>query len=563
MTLTMTSRNAKSPLRSPLLGMIWLSWWPYRRIAALLAAYTGALAVVFHNLGTSFHFAHLLLFPIVWGVLYLLAAFIGLDADLGSMESAYPRHMLHLPVTTRSLVALPMLCGVATIALTWTLPAWFVLRPMGIHAPVGWPALTFGALLATSQVLAWSPMPMRFLRGILALIFLPLIAVFGILGVLHVAGPALEYGVNATIIVIAFLSGSKAVVIARRGDTPQWTLLSPEKSRALFTLDLPEKGFRSPAAAQIWFEWRRHGSSLPFLCGMMFLLTLPLVFFHVTVRLGGYPSWSHGILGIRVSGWVQGLLDFSILPLLFAIVPSGSAKGKSWRQDIRASAFGAARPQTSAQLVSARLQTAAISAVVAWSISAAVIGVALSLPASDHTHVGLLFTLALHYMTPRSWMAVIVAAFAALALTWKFQADSLFTELSGEPWLAQWVYPFAASTLIPLLIALPTLAIDYPATLHRAAGEIPSAIHMAALIKLPLAILLPWTLARRGLIARTALARIVLVWSAVAVSLFAAIHSLVPSSIASAWTIAATVFLMMPAVRISLAPLAWEWNRHR
>ena len=56
---------------------------------------------------------------------------------------------------------------------------------------------------------------------------------------------------------------------------------------------------------------------------------------------------------------------------------------------------------------------------------------------------------------------------------------------------------------------------------------------------------------------------IVLIWTAVYAVLVATIGWLVPQGSVSAWLIPAAVFLIMPAVRIGLAPLAWEWNRHR
>ena len=52
-------------------------------------------------------------------------------------------------------------------------------------------------------------------------------------------------------------------------------------------------------------------------------------------------------------------------------------------------------------------------------------------------------------------------------------------------------------------------------------------------------------------------------WPLIAVSLCILLCWLVPSELAPWYLIAACVVLVMPLVRISLAPLALAWNRHR
>ena len=62
-------------------------------------------------------------------------------------------------------------------------------------------------------------------------------------------------------------------------------------------------------------------------------------------------------------------------------------------------------------------------------------------------------------------MLTILVAVTCIALTWKFQVDSLFTELSGEPWLAMWVYPCAIAALIPLVFIALHLLVAFVQTI--------------------------------------------------------------------------------------------------
>ena len=562
MSVAIAKPTMSKPVSSPAVGLAWLTWRRSRIVVSLTALYGIALAAVLQTTDLPPAIDHCALIPLAWGVLYMLAALIGADADLVSAESAFPRYMLPLPMRTSALVAWQMVYGIAPIAFIWMLSARFILAPMGVAAPLIWPAFALGAIIAVSQLISWAAMPLRYIRGIIAMLALPAVIGFAALGAIHVVSQAAEYIVNAMLILGAYDLSVKTVSMTRRGDTPSWALQNDNLAEAI-RLETPTVPFRSPMAAQVWFEWKRHGMSLAMLCGGMFLLTIPAVFMHQTVRLGGLPEWSYGILGIRVSNWAQALLDFSVLPLLFACVPAGSAKGKAWRQDLKVNTFGAARPLTSMAFVVARLRTAWLSTLAAWGVSGLVVAVTLSLPAANHHIVAPLAVHILHYMTPQLWFASIICAVLAVGLTWKFQVDSLFTELSGETWLAMWVYPFAVATLIPLIFAIPAAGMAYPSLLKHAITFLPAVIIAAALIKLPLAIAVVCTLIRRGLMPTPTFIRMAAIWAIVALVIFCALVYAIPASMVSTGLIAASVFLMMPVVRIGLAPLAWEWNRHR
>ena len=68
---------------------------------------------------------------------------------------------------------------------------------------------------------------------------------------------------------------------------------------------------------------------------------------------------------------------------------------------------------------------------------------------------------------------------------------------------------------------------------------------------------------RRRLLDGRAVARLVSLWLAGVVGLFAVLCRLVPSDAARWHLLAPGAVLAVPLVRISLAPLAVAWNRHR
>src|SRR3989449_6538852 len=75
---------------------------------------------------------------------------------------------------------------------------------------------------------------------------------------------------------LAYLAARFAVARARRGGVPDWR--GTRARRAAAAVLLPRRAFPTPARAQAWFEWRRHGRSLPALVAMVVPFELALLF---------------------------------------------------------------------------------------------------------------------------------------------------------------------------------------------------------------------------------------------------------------------------------------------
>src|SRR5262245_728087 len=103
------------------------------------------------------------LLPLI-AMAWILNALIFSPADLGAKGSAFPTHMLVLPVRTRALVGWPMVYGAALITSLWLLLAVSLLIPAGIPVRLILPAAILMAVTTWTQAIAFSPFPSAFAR---------------------------------------------------------------------------------------------------------------------------------------------------------------------------------------------------------------------------------------------------------------------------------------------------------------------------------------------------------------------------------------------------------------
>ena len=122
-------------------------------------------------------------------------------------------------------------------------------------------------------------MPYR-LPGLRVLFTLGLLLVVDVI-VIYAFERGVSEGVMVAIVAphlpLAYLTAWYAVVRARRGDTPDWGGALPWRSRAAGATRR-RAAFASPARAQFWFEWQRHGRSLPVLVALVLPFELWLLF---------------------------------------------------------------------------------------------------------------------------------------------------------------------------------------------------------------------------------------------------------------------------------------------
>jgi hypothetical protein len=491
------------------------------------------------------------------GVIPLAAAFMmmlsvfsfGFQADLSGRESIYPTRMFALPVRTAALAFWPMLYGTATAAALWLIVALAVFRPCGVYLPVVWPALLAAVVVAWTQVLMWMPYPLPLLRIFAAVI---------LLGAL-VAGPqfAAEYDVPDTVLTavlapllpLGYIAAWAAVGRTRCGDVPDWRWLIALPRRMPACLPRRRFSFASAARAQLWFEWRRHGRSLPLLVGLLLPFSLTLLFVADTDT----PDFV-----------LLTLVGVLLLPIFMAgfATTTVSKSNPHVRDYYGLSAFTATRPMTSAALVAAKLKMAVWSTLAAWGLVLVAIPMALSLSGNWPVVVE----------SARNWLAsesplraaiiVVLIALGLVVLTWKQLVQNLYIGLTGREWIIKSTV-FAALALFVILGPISKWIYDHKQ--HHAAvlDLLPWLAGVAVFVKVAAAVCVLRANRRQVLIERRAVLAIVGSWLACVVCLFGLLAWLVPEAIVSRILLTFGTILIVPLTRPVLAPLALAWNRHR
>ncbi len=340
-------------MRGPAFAIPWGVWCRHRGAFLASAVTLFAMAV-----------AYPLLFATVWEPAAVLAsvlppvvvfgfvmnALLFVD-DYGSLAAGYPRRMLALPMRTNTLVAWPMLYGTATVVLLW-LATGLVYRRSGFETPPLLPALGLAAVLAWMQALSWSPIAPPGARIVLAA---GLLTVLGAPPLWLLATErASEFTVAALLagyLAAAFVVARAGVARARHGDEWQFQLAVPlpwwPGQRAMRRVP-----FRSAGRAQLWYEWRSHGLSLPLMAGTLIVL------------FQGYLLFQRDA-GLRAAATL-----LLLIPMLMAgtMGVNLARMGPFWVPANKSFPFAATRPMSSGGLIAAKFRMAALSVLLTWAV---------------------------------------------------------------------------------------------------------------------------------------------------------------------------------------------------
>ncbi|HET6315784.1 MAG TPA: hypothetical protein VFG86_04955, partial [Chloroflexota bacterium] len=297
-------------------------------------------------------FGFVVMLPISATFTYFLALFsFGLSGDLVARQSTYPARMFTLPVTTAALAGWPMLFGSAALALLWLVTRLCALWPSGIAVPLIWPAFLAAALLAWTQALTWLPYGLPGLRVIVTVLWLAVIDSVVLLALNYNAREPVMLAILAPQVPLAYFAARFAVARARRGDVPDWRGIFARIGQ-LANVPNRRDHFPSPASAQLWFEWRRHGRSLPALLGIVLPFELALLFV-----AGDTPALVFSIL-----------LGVLLTPVFLAVFAAATVrKANPYGGDsYGVTPFMATRPLSSAALIAAKLKATLGSTLAAW-----------------------------------------------------------------------------------------------------------------------------------------------------------------------------------------------------
>src|SRR6266550_2736325 len=327
-----------------------------------------------------------------------------------------------LAVTNAALVGWPMLYGTASMAILWLAARLFAVWPSGIAIPLIWPALLAAALLAWTQALMWMPYGLPGIRLIVAVLGLAALDTVVLLAIHFKAGEPRMVAILAPQLPLAYLVARFAVARARRGEVPDWRgVFGRLVTNAVLTRRRDH--FPSPARAQAWFEWRRHGRSLPALVGLLLPFELALLWLAKDA-----PAFVFEILFLAL-----------ITPPFMAACTAWtvSQPNPQGRDSYGVPPFIATRPLTSAELIAAKLKMAMWSTLAAWLVVLVALPLALEWSGTWSVVTERARRMNDAIGTPRAATVVLLILAGFIVATWKQLVQSLHIGLSGREWIVK------------------------------------------------------------------------------------------------------------------------------
>ena len=543
-------------MRSPAIAIAWGFFKRHRWGLSAVILYLLVLGTVrLLDLGPgrprgSERFAFTVIMPLSFSFMYLMVVFcFGLAGDLAGRQSMYPARMFTLPVTTNALAGWPMLYGTVAMAGVWVAATLLTLWPSGINAPLIWPALFVAALLAWTQVLMWMSYGLPGLRVVVAVLFLVAICLILILGIHFKPAELLMVAILAPQLPIAFFIARAAVARARHGDVPDWQGRFVRRGQAAGASPRRRDHFPSPGSAQAWFEWRQHGRSLPVWVGILLPFELAFLF----LGSNDTPAFIlYVLLGVLLT---PAFMATFAAPALF--------KPTSQASDSRdMTPFEAARPLTSTALIAAKLKVALWSTLATWLLVLVAIPLALALSGTWPAVIELARQLAEAVGTPRAVVVVLLAFWLLVASTWKQLVQSLYIGLSGREWLVR-ASLFLGLLLVTVIVGLVQWAREESGLRVTLWNAMPWILAVLVLLKMSAAAWIATRLYQSRLLGDRTLVAGAAGWLLAVLALYGLLVWFASTPLIPRYYLLLAAILAIPLARLSAAPLALAWNRHR
>jgi hypothetical protein len=538
-------------MRSPAAAIAWELRQKHRWGLIAVIAYLASIRlfflkparIVFHDTES---FALVVVVPLTATFIYFLAVFsFGLAGDLAARQSMYPARMFTLPVTTAALAGWPMLYGTLAMALLWLATRFLAVWPAEVDVPILWPALLAASLLAWTQALTWRAYALPGLRVIVTVVWLATIDAVVLLALHFHAREVVMLAILSPHVPLAFLVARGAVARARRGEIPDWGRFF---TWAEDVLPRRRTHFPSAARAQMWFEWRRHGRSLPALVGILLPFELALLFvFRDTPAI---------VFEILVSVLLTP-------PLMAAFAAATISKANPHGSDAYGlTPFIATRPLKSASLIAAKLKVTVASTLAAWLLVIIAVPLALRLSVTSTLVVDWIHELIRISGTPRAIVIVFLGFSVLMAATWKQLVQSLYIGLSGREWVVK-ASVFITLSLLAVIVPLGNGIITDRFVVAVLWNAFPWIAAVLVCLKLAAAVWIAIRLCHRRLLSNRTLIIGAVCWDVVVFALYGLLVWLVPMMLIPSYLLALVAILEVPLARLSAAPLALAWNRHR
>ncbi|MEO8499836.1 MAG: PHB depolymerase family esterase, partial [Vicinamibacteria bacterium] len=431
----------------------------------------------------------------------------------------------------------------------WLCAALFFRSAWGQDLPLIWPALLGAVFLAWTQVLSWSAYPIPGLRIVAAVLWLASLDAAVILAVESKVSEPRLVAMLLPQLPLAYFAARFAVGRARQGLVPDWSGVFRSVGQFARLRWPRTERFRSPERAQLWFEWRQEGWILP----LSVFMVLPFELGFLYICRNEPPVMT-----------LEALL-FVLLTPPFLAGFAGAIAGGAGREgsDSRGSTFAAIRPLTSAALVAAKFTMAMWSTLLAWLLVFFGLAIGLRLSGSGARVEGWVAETIDVAGRPRAFALITLLSLGLLASTWKQLVQGLYIRLAGRDWL---VRTSVVARLSMLVVLFPLLDSFFrrESVFALVWDDWPWALAVLVGLKMSAANWVLPRLHRSGLVADRTLAAGAASWLVLVLALYAILVWLfcTPPLVPRYGPILFAI-LSVPLARISAAPLALAWSRHR
>jgi hypothetical protein len=157
---------------------------------------------------------------------------------------------------------------------------------------------------------------------------------------------------------------------------------------------------------------------------------------------------------------------------------------------------------------------------------------------------------------------LLAATLLLVGCTWKRLVDGLFLSLTGREWVTGCVLSLGMVALVGLVLAA-TWITKHPEIHGPLMALAPWLLGLLLACRLSVAGLALRAGLRRRVLERRTAVRWATAWVCVASALFGLLAYAVPAERVPVYNLAFAVLFAMPMARLTAAPLALAWNRHR
>jgi len=224
--------------------------------------------------------------------------------------------------------------------------------------------------------------------------------------------------------------------------------------------------------------------------------------------------------------------------------------------------FIATRPLTSVSLVNAKLKVAIWSTLATWLLVIVTIPLALRIFGTSPMVIEWTQKLVEAVGTPRAVVIVLLGFSALLASTWKQLVQSLYIGMSGRAWLVKGSV-FLALSLLTIMVLLAQWVFETSGVIATLLDALPWILAVLVCFKISAAAWIAMRLHDSRLLGDRTLVIGALCWDVAVFALFGLLVWLLPTLLFRSYFLALVAILAIPLARLSAAPLALSWNRHR